>query len=461
MPPVWLLTLAAGVRVVLPMAALALAGSSSLLVTEPGPDRYLSLAQWLGHTGRFTHDGIAPELFRLPGYPVLLVPGVWLGWPMTYGLALNAVAGALTVALVWRGALLLGASRASALTAAVIVAVDPVLVIWASRLMAESVFAALVAAAAVVLIGIASRSENQTVRRRRWREAAILGVLLASMVYVRPVALAVPPILLIGGMLRRAAGDRALLHVLGRAVVVCALLLLPWIIRNGVVAGYWGLTTLPARGAYLAYGAAVEARSAGRPFLDERALRLVEETRAVQQQGVAAYGRLLGDGLASAMRQPLQMWRIYAGGLVRTIADPGGIEYVRLFGRYPLRAGLLNRVVRDGFVTTAVALTRERPGTMAVMFAAGVPLLALLVLATAGFRALARRQAGAAVLTGCLVGGLLVPAGGPHGNARFRLPATPVLGLWAAVALEARRQRQRKSVTERKSEDPANTQAPA
>src|SRR5690606_33948408 len=189
MPPVWLLTLAAGVRVVLPMAALAVAGSGSLLVTEPGPDRYLSLAQWLARTGQFTSDGVTPELFRLPGYPVLLVPGVWLGWPMTYGLALNAAAGALTVALVWRAALLLGSGRAAALTAAVIVALDPVLVIWASRLLAESIFAALVAATGVAVIRVATSSRDRTTRRTRWREASILGVLLASMVYVRPVAL--------------------------------------------------------------------------------------------------------------------------------------------------------------------------------------------------------------------------------------------------------------------------------
>ncbi len=425
---------AAAARVALAMVALTVGGTASP-IREPNPDGYYQLAYWLAHRMVFSLDGVTPELFRLPGYPAVLVPGMLLGHPLTIGLLINLIASLVTVWIVYDTARILGATERGATVAALVVAFDPVLMVWSTRLMAETVFTMLLAALVLCIVRL---DRNGALYRVVPLPILTVGGLLAILIYVRPVALVVPLALLAGVLgLRARGGGPQPLRVVMVAVLVCAGLLLPWVIRNGVVAGYWGLTTLPARASYLAIGAAVDAQAAGRPFHEERARRLEDVRRSLGEHGPDVYARVRDEGLASVRSRPVETLVMYVSGVLRTLVDPGGLELVRLLGGYPVAGGFLNRVVQLGTVGAVSELARERPGLMVVLVATAIPLGALLVLASTGFHRLAKRQWHLAMMTASIAVALLACAGGPHGNSRFRHPVVPLLAVWAAFACGA------------------------
>src|SRR5688500_3905885 len=57
--------------------------------------RYLELAASLGRFEGFGTGG-SPELFRLPGFPLLVAVAGWIGHPTHWTIVLQALAGAIT-----------------------------------------------------------------------------------------------------------------------------------------------------------------------------------------------------------------------------------------------------------------------------------------------------------------------------------------------------------------------------
>ena len=105
---------------------------------QPDTPTYLAPARELLAHCTFTVGG-QPELARTPGYPLLLVPGVWLGHPVAVSIALQIVLSALTVAGVFVLAHELFADRRVARIAAVLYAVEPLSVVYSAVLLAEMV----------------------------------------------------------------------------------------------------------------------------------------------------------------------------------------------------------------------------------------------------------------------------------------------------------------------------------
>src|SRR5215813_13090081 len=66
----------------------------------PDSDGYLRCAQSLLH-GSFSIYGV-PEIYRTPGYPLVLVPAVALGHPVVVGLLENFLFAVASAFLIWK-----------------------------------------------------------------------------------------------------------------------------------------------------------------------------------------------------------------------------------------------------------------------------------------------------------------------------------------------------------------------
>ncbi|MCA9061780.1 MAG: hypothetical protein KDA96_01895 [Planctomycetaceae bacterium] len=113
------------------------------------PDGYLAHAEQLADGNGFVgpYSG-RPTAYRPIGYPLLLVPGKWLGIPDGDWCGLmNVVAGVITVVLTIRLAARIGCSAPSALAAGGLIAADPLLLRYTPMPMTEVISAMLLTAA--------------------------------------------------------------------------------------------------------------------------------------------------------------------------------------------------------------------------------------------------------------------------------------------------------------------------
>jgi len=197
------------------------------------PDGYLPLARSLAAGAGFAIDG-RPTAYRPPLYPMVLAPLAWsLGGRVAWGVAgLHLALGAGTIALTALAGRRWGLTRAGAGLAALVVALDPVLVSQGRSVMTETL-AAFLAAWSLAALG-----------RPGLRGAAAGGLILGLAGLCRPSALAVAGLTALAAALAP-PGDRR--HRLTRAIVLAAaaaLPLCPWAARNALALGrpVWSTT---------------------------------------------------------------------------------------------------------------------------------------------------------------------------------------------------------------------------
>ena len=167
------------------------------------------------------HGRLVPSAGHPPLWELLLSGESWLGGTSYLAhRALGCVLGALTIVLI----ALLGRRVAGprvGLVAAAIAAVYPVMIAADGSLMSEGLYTTLIAAALLLALRLRERGDA--------RSAAALGAVVALAALTRSEALLLVPLLVLPVALTRPAGRWRLAGV---ALVVTALLIAPWSIRN-------------------------------------------------------------------------------------------------------------------------------------------------------------------------------------------------------------------------------------
>ncbi|HEY0008889.1 MAG TPA: hypothetical protein VGB55_09210 [Tepidisphaeraceae bacterium] len=205
------------------------------LAALPDQSEYLQLARNLlqGRVMVFYDSRFADTVaaYRMPGYPLFLAA---CGGNIVTARVAQAVIDTSIVLAVLLLARRAGIDRLQMGVAAALVAFHPYLIYFSATLLSETLFAAMLAWAMVCL------SANG-----RWR--TIVGVvLLLGSVYVRPSAIALPVVVLMTAALVRPTLSRGSFWRLGpgaMAILLTALILLPWAWRNRQVTGHWVFTT--------------------------------------------------------------------------------------------------------------------------------------------------------------------------------------------------------------------------
>lgn len=195
-------------------------------------DAYLAIANRVLAGDGFCSVPGQPTAYRPPLFPLLVAISTGIGG--TLGLAiLQVVLGLVTIATTGWLALRLGLGQRTAVTAAGLIAVDPMLLAYSSQAMTEVLMTALT-------IGFVA---TLWLTRGGWQRAAIAGVILGLLALCRP---SIWPFALLAGswsMLTSYRSRNFNRRESGSFLIAAALVLTPWVARNMVVFGRPILTT--------------------------------------------------------------------------------------------------------------------------------------------------------------------------------------------------------------------------
>src|SRR3954453_7078080 len=356
---------------------------------------YTTGAQSLASRGQFLDAGGKPEVFRTPGYPLVLAPFMALHASDAAIVSMNIVFATLVVFVTWRIARQLFDDRVAGICA-LVVAVEPTMLIWSLRVMPETLFTL-----CLVLFAYAAMREK----------SVAAAIALCAAIYVKPIAL---PLAVIVPLIAVWFQPKRALILLA----ACIALLAPWHIRNYVTTGYPGFSTLIDRSIYISAGGSVAARQQGVPFAEMRR-RLIARDDA-RPADPARYADMRREGLSRVASDPLGWAKTHAFGMFRTLFEPGTIEYARTFGIYAANGGLGSMV--DGRFG---GFARSHPILIAVSIVWGIVLLPLVFLplfAATHVRSDKKLPFG---LFALITLWLVVVGGGAPGEHRFRVPRVP------------------------------------
>ncbi len=444
-------------RLAAPLGAWYLAGGQPL-VREPDSAGYLDAAASLWREGEFTRAGM-PEIVRTPGYPLLLVPGIALGWGDLWAILLQALCGTATVFIVMRlaaeTALGIGmpdlaappskqANLAQAVPAmaGLVAACDPLAVLYCGKVLSETCFST---ALAICLWGLVRHAMTQ--RRGPLVSAALA---LAAATFVRPISYYLPLLAAMWLGCARRAGDAQAstgtkttlrgariparwLHAAIFLVFAMGPSLL-WQVRNYVTARYAGFSAIADVNLYYWQAAPVVAEQEGISLAEAQA-RLAERERLAQvrteprQHAQAARLLWMRQHALDTLRQaPWLYARIHLKGMLAVVSDPGThawLDYVR-YEPPPRPAGEhgLRRLVRA---------LKTKPWAACLHALLWGWILALLAFGALGLYRMPRSAAWWLFVLVFLY--LWCLSGGPLGYHRFRIPLLVIWSVWAGHGL--------------------------
>ncbi len=429
------IALAAVVRLILFAAVLATGGTWADFHANDTPG-YVEPARELIATGDFAVGGV-PEITRTPGYPLFLIPGIAIGHVELVTILLQIVVSCLTVFLVYRIAELLFGRSETAAVCALLYAVEPLSILYTSKILTETLFTCLVTAFVYWTL--------RFIRDRAHSQIALAAVLLAAATYVRPVSLFLPWVIVVvlaTWSLRTVRRSwLSVIHV-GLFLAISIGLIGLWQSRNARQTGFSGFSTISDRGLYFYEAAAVLSHGLGIPLADARE-RLGHSSYRSEMRQIDMSGSRIADmhrtirtaAIDTILNHPATYARVRVAGFMKVVLNPGAAHYVLLFGAW---RSLDASAVRDSGAGNAgprPPSTRARLAGLLTNAAAGTILLTLYVLAawSASSRPFVLPGASAVLLT--VAGYLAIIPGGAMAASRFRHPIMPIAAVLAGHGL--------------------------
>ncbi len=418
--------------------------ASSLAVTHdlaqfysPDTDTYVQpAAEWL-MSGEFAVNG-QPEIIRTPGYPMLLLLGLALHDLELVTIGLQILMSCATVYGVYRIGLLIFERFEPALIGAALYALEPLSILYSSKLLTETLSTAWLVFALYFLCAY--------LKSARWRDIVLAALGVSAATYVRPISYYLPIVIasLLGlwAIIRRPIVLKRLAQM-GVFLLICFGLIGGWQVRNRIVSGYNGFTAINAINAYFYQAAAVLANQQGKSYVDVQNelgyqndtvyLQVHPEQRSWSE--AEKYQYQWDEGLRIIFSAPSTYARIHAQGMLRTLLEPSAVEYLKMYNLYPALGGLLGQIVDQGLLSTLRNLYHDNPLVFWSTLALAIPLLVYYLLALVGFGTdRMYRQAPVVLLIASSIY-FLFASGGPQGLARFRHPLMPVVCLLAGYGL--------------------------
>ncbi len=400
---------------------------------------YLQPAIELTTAGSFTLHG-EPEMFRTPGYAVLLGIGIKLGHIEFSTLTLQILLSCVTTYLVFRIAKELFDDVRTATWSALAYSLEPLSIIACSWLLSDTLFATLLAAALFFLL--------RFVRQHLRSQLLLSAALFTAAAYVRPIGYFLPLlltlVLLLWSLVKRERHFVKPALVFG--IVSFALLGL-WQVRNYRQTGYSGFSGAADYNLYFHQVAALQANAEQRPFyevMDEMGFYDREkyfQAHPEQRSWALAkrYDYMRRAGLNAVWRAPVIFAKIYLRGLAIALFDPGAAEYLRLFRLYPRSGRLLNTMVSEGLGSIIVNIVTKQPLLFVLSALFGLWLLLNYALALFGLQPMNLPLI--LLLTTALY--QLALSGGTLASGRFRMPVMIVVCILAGQGFSKWKQRKK------------------
>ena len=264
-PIAWVVLVAFSMRLLL--LAIAFIFTKELLIFYGGDTAsYLAPATELIRSGKFTTGGF-PEIFRAPGYSLLLIPGIILNRLELVTVGIQIILSCLTVYLVFKIALIVFNNDKIALICAALYAIEPLSIVYPGKILTETAFTCLLMVFLYCFLVYLNR------RSLIWLLAA--AIVLAVCAYIRPIAYYLPflfTLILVVLAIAKIQNTRiTLIHaVLFFSISMGSIYL--WNIRNKIVAGYSGFSSVAEVNLYYWHAAAVLVAKNGTYLVDQQAI---------------------------------------------------------------------------------------------------------------------------------------------------------------------------------------------
>lgn len=412
------------------LAGFLLARLLLALVTLAGPDGAL-LTDSLGYVGlarRLVEQGAyyvppnsEPDLLRPPGYPLFLV-GIWslFGRHPLFVTLIQLVISGLTAWLI----LLLGRELdrpRAGLVGAWLFALSPNVVLWSLMLMTEVLAAFLLVATFLITLRL------ERAGSRGW--PALTGGLLGLSAYVRPISLTLIPVwgLITYLATRRKSGPRVALQSALLLLAGGLLVVLPWVARNWTTHGQLTFSTV-TRKTWIGFNlASIVAQAEDIPR--DQAVGELDPEQGLLQLTVEVANRYPVDFVTGQLL-----------GITRTLLGTDIGTWGHAFGhRSWVGLGILSRLFQNGlsqlFDPARQSLADPQAASRLALIGIGV-LYSIVLLGLAAVGVLSRRKPGVAglplwLMIGSLIVLIVLP--GAAGQARFRVPAEPILAWYAGL----------------------------
>ena len=290
---------------------------------------YVAPAKSLIESRSFDFDG-KPFIFRTPGYPLLLVPGILVGKMLLVTIGLQILISCLTVAVVFELALELFSSRKIAIIAALLYASEPLSIIFCSFLMAETLFTFFLASFVLCFVKYLHKSSVKFL--------IMAAAMLSASVYVRPVSYYLPWCVSLGMLLLMVIQRRKLTRVFVDVFVffaISATLIGVWQIRNYKMTGFGGFASVGGhmfyRGNYRPLMKLVSTEKNSdyvKTHLSELDLKLF--SGHTQEKG-SSY-QYMKDGILKIIHDnPAVVVSFYLKKVAKYFLAPGAIQMLNLF----------------------------------------------------------------------------------------------------------------------------------
>ena len=203
---IWgVLTIAFLLRCFLTIVVLAINHTSTAYT--PDTESYLVTARKLIEAGQFA-TGVQPEIFRTPGYPLLLIPGILLGQQELVAIFIQIMLSCFTIFIIYKLALAIWGERKIATFCALLYAVEPVSILLVTLLMPETLFTALITLFMYLLI--------KYFTEKSWKPLLGAAITRAASIYVRPIGYYLPflmaAILLISSLIKNHKNKSFMIH---------------------------------------------------------------------------------------------------------------------------------------------------------------------------------------------------------------------------------------------------------
>jgi 4-amino-4-deoxy-L-arabinose transferase-like glycosyltransferase len=407
------------------------------LATMHSPDAaaYVKPAEALLHQGRFYVDN-QPEVFHTPGYPLLLLPGVAAGQVELVTFCIQWIMSVATIWLVYQMALELFGDRRAAFGAGLLMAIEPLAVIYTSALLSETLFTFVFVLSLRYLIRYLSSNSRF--------DLVACGLLLAAATYVRPVSYYLPAALMVGLMARALwlRQPRVRLAHCGLFAVACFVPLAAWQMRNAQVADYPAFSASGQFNLYFHQAAWAVAQRTGQTLesvqdefggasgkdLDKVHPELRGASRTERYAFMAREGKRL-------IRENLPYWmKAEIRNALRIALNPGGTSLLQLAARTPVVRPL--RPASEGVLATVRQMANETPALLYASLALGMTVGVTYLLSIVGWLAgLRRRPWEMLALLG--IGGYLIVVSSGVVEARMRHPIMPILCLLGGAGVVA------------------------
>ncbi len=407
---------------------------------------YLITARKLIESGQFANS-VQPEIFRTPGYPLLLIPGILLGQQELVAIFIQIMLSCFTIFVIYKIALAIWGESKIATFCALLYAVEPVSILWLTLLMPETLFTALITLFIYLLI--------KYFTEKSWKYLLCAAITLAASIYVRPIGYYLPfliaAILLIDSLTKIQKNKILMIHACVFFLVAMGSVGI-WQVRNYVKTGYSGFAAVSDYNLYCYNGASVIAKQKNITFEEmseqlgcnnpAKYLKFHPEQQEWSQSKIYRY--MGKEGKKMIMSNTWDASIVHLEGTLRTLIETPAKLYLKRFTKQRRPAlSLSSQIPKLLTGQTSWRVIFSNFHISPLVFFADLSLLlilgAYLLGVTAALLSSNFLKNRAMIMLVSIAAYFLAVSGGVAGGYRFRLAIMPIIcllggyGLWLIV----------------------------